>query len=162
MFHRRLIALLGCMTLVPLAATAGEPAAAPQAPPPGAAERWAAHDTDGDGAISLAEAQAHAPRLAADFAKADADGDGRVTRAEMHAVRSAVREERRARAEERYKAADADGDGVIDLAEAQAGMPRAAEKFGDIDADGNGRLTREEMRGYMRAHRGEGRHGRGR
>ncbi len=158
MSHRHLIALLGCMALAPLAATAEEPAPAPQGPPPGAAERWAAHDTDGDGAISLAEAQANAPRLAQDFAKFDADGDGSITRAEMHTVRSATREERQARAEERYRAADTNGDGAIDLAEAQAGMPRAAEKFGDIDADGSGQLTREEMRTYMRAHRGEGMH----
>lgn len=159
MSHRYLIALLGCMALAPLAATAEEPVPPPQGPPPGAAERWAAHDTDGDGAISLAEAQANAPRIARDFAKFDADGDGKITRAEMHTVRSATREERQERAEERYKAADTNGDGGIDLAEAQAGMPRAAEKFGDIDADGNGQLTREEMRTYMRAHRGEGMHG---
>ena len=156
MSHRRWIILLGCMALAPLSVRAGEPAAEPMVPPPGAAERWAAHDTDGDGAISLAEAQANAPRLARDFAEFDADGDGKITRAEMHAVRSETREERQARAEERYKAADTNGDGAIDLAEAQTGMPRAAQRFGDIDADGNGQLTREEMRTYMRAHRGEG------
>ena len=159
MSHRHLIALLGCMALAPLAATAEEPAPSPQGPPPGAAERWAAHDTDGDGAISLAEAQANAPLIARDFTRFDADGDGKITRAEMHTVRSATREERQARAEEHYRAADTNGDGGIDLAEAQAGMPRAAEKFGDIDTDGNGQLTREEMRTYMRAHRGEGMHG---
>ncbi len=158
MSYRQVMALLGCMALAPLAASAQEPLPAPQAPPPGAAERWAAHDTDGDGAISLAEAQANAPRLAESFARFDTDGDGRITQAEMHAVRSATREERQARAEERYRTADSNGDGAIDLAEAQAGMPRAAEKFGDIDADRNGRLTREEMRTYMQAHRGEGMH----
>jgi hypothetical protein len=158
MSRHPLIVLLGCMALAPLAAMAEEPAPAPLGPPPDAAERWAARDTDGDGAISLAEAQANAPRLARDFAAFDADGDGKITREEMHTVRSAAREERQARAEARYQAADTNGDGGIDLAEAQAGMPRAAEKFGDIDADGNGQLTREEMRTYMRAHRGEGMH----
>lgn len=158
MSHRPLIALLGCMALAPLAAMAEETASAPVGPPPGAAERWAAHDTDGDGAISLAEAQANAPRLAENFAKFDTDGDGKITRAEMHTIRSASREERQARAEERYRSADTNGDGAIDLAEAQAGMPRAAQNFGDIDADGNGQLTREEMRTYMHAHRGEGMH----
>lgn len=161
MSHRHLIALLGCMALAPLAAGADEPVPPPPGPPPGAAERWAAHDTDGDGAISLAEAQANAPRLAQDFAKFDTDGDGRITRAEMHNIRSATREERQAQAEERYKAADTNGDGTIDLDEAKAGMPRAAQNFGAIDADGNGQLTREEMRTYMHAHRGEGMHGGG-
>jgi Ca2+-binding EF-hand superfamily protein len=135
------------MALLPLAGMAGEE----RGPPPGAAERWAALDTDGDGAVSQAEAQAGAPRMAENFGRLDADGDGRVTREEMHAVRSKTREEHRARAEEHYRSADTNGDGSIDLAEAQNGMPRAAEHFGKIDADGNGLLTREEMRGAMRA-----------
>lgn len=154
MSHRKLFVLVGCLALAPLSAVAQDV----QGPPPDAAERWAARDTDGDGAISLAEAQANAPRLAENFAKFDTNGDGKVTREEMHAVRSAGREERQARAEERYRSTDKNGDGSIDLAEAQAGMPRAAEHFGEIDADGNGLLTREEMRSAMRAHRGQWKH----
>lgn len=151
---RKTIVLLGWLVLAPLAGAVDEG----RGPPPGAAERWAAHDTDGDGAISLAEAQAGAPRLAANFARFDTDQDGRVTREEMHAVRAATREERRAEAEERYRSADTNGDGTISAEEAQAGMPRAAKHFGAIDADGDGQLTREEMRTAMRSHRAERRH----
>jgi Ca2+-binding EF-hand superfamily protein len=43
-------------------------------------------DTDGDGRISLAEAQANAPRLAEHFAKLDANGDGFITPEEMKAA----------------------------------------------------------------------------
>jgi len=136
-----LLALAGLVALAPVAATAGD---GPGRPDRG--EHWAALDADGDGAISQAEAQAGAPRMAEHFGKIDADGDGRVTREEMHNMRSASREERQARAEERYRSADANGDGSIDLAEAQNGMPRAAEHFAQLDADGNGLLTREEMR----------------
>lgn len=157
MRNRKLIAVLGCMALVPLAAGAQDV----QGPPPGANERWAAHDTDGDGAISLAEAEAGAPGIARNFARFDADGDGLVTRAEMHTVRSAEREQRQAQAEERYRKADTNGDGVIDPGEAQAGMPKVAERFGQIDSDASGTLTREELRSAMRVHRAERMQGQG-
>jgi len=43
-------------------------------------------DTDGDGKISLAEAQANAPRLAEHFAQVDANQDGFVTQDELRAA----------------------------------------------------------------------------
>jgi Ca2+-binding EF-hand superfamily protein len=43
-------------------------------------------DTDGDGRISLAEAQAGPPRLAQHFAQIDANGDGFITPEEMKAA----------------------------------------------------------------------------
>jgi Ca2+-binding EF-hand superfamily protein len=43
-------------------------------------------DTDGDGRISLAEAQANAPRLAANFDAVDANHDGFVTKDELRAA----------------------------------------------------------------------------
>ena len=47
---------------------------------------WARIDTDGDGRISLAEAQANAPRLAQNFDAIDANHDGFVTREELKAA----------------------------------------------------------------------------
>lgn len=47
---------------------------------------WKRLDTDGDGRVSLAEAQANAPRLAAHFDQVDANHDGFVTREEMQAA----------------------------------------------------------------------------
>lgn len=116
-------------------------------------ERWNQLDTDADGSVSRAEAEAGAPGLARNFERFDADRDGRITREEMQAARAERHEQMRARAEERWQSADANGDGSIDLAEAQAGMPRAAEDFGRLDADGNGLLSREELREAMREHR---------
>jgi len=43
-------------------------------------------DADGDGRISLAEAQASSPRLAQHFAQIDANGDGFITAEEMKAA----------------------------------------------------------------------------
>jgi len=50
------------------------------------AEHWKKLDTDGDGRVSLAEAQANAPRLAQHFDQVDANGDGYVTPDEMRAA----------------------------------------------------------------------------
>lgn len=146
--------LLASLALIPLAAFGGDGER-----PHGRGQHWAALDTDGDGAISQAEAEAGAPRMAENFGQIDADGDGRITREEMHERmrqhRSMSREERQARADEHFRSADTNGDGAIDLAEAQNGMPRAAEHFADIDADGNGLLTREEMRTAAQVRRAE-------
>ena len=50
------------------------------------AEHWKKLDTDGDGKVSLAEAQANAPRLAEHFGQIDANGDGFITPEEMKAA----------------------------------------------------------------------------
>jgi len=52
-----------------------------------AEERWKAADTDGDGRLSLAEAQASMPQMAERFDKFDANKDGYVSRDEMHNFR---------------------------------------------------------------------------
>jgi hypothetical protein len=49
------------------------------------AERWKKLDSDGDGKVSLAEAQANAPRLAARFAKLEATGAAFLTPQELRA-----------------------------------------------------------------------------
>ena len=50
------------------------------------AEHWKKLDTDGDGRVSLAEAQANAPRLAEHFAQIDTNGDGFISPEEMKAA----------------------------------------------------------------------------
>ncbi|HXZ47483.1 MAG TPA: EF-hand domain-containing protein [Usitatibacter sp.] len=50
------------------------------------ASRWKKIDTDGDGRISLAEAQANAPRLAQRFGQLDTNGDGFLTPEELRAA----------------------------------------------------------------------------
>jgi hypothetical protein len=53
---------------------------------------WKKVDANGDGKISLAEAQANAPRLAEHFDQIDADHDGTITREELRAAREKMRE----------------------------------------------------------------------
>lgn len=55
------------------------------------AERFKHADTDGDGAISRAEAEKHAPRLAQKFDRIDRDKDGKLTQDELRAYREARR-----------------------------------------------------------------------
>ena len=52
-----------------------------------AEQRWTAADTDGDGAVSLAEAKVAMPGVAERFDKFDGNGDGKVSRDEMHNFR---------------------------------------------------------------------------
>ncbi|TSA13742.1 MAG: calcium sensor EFh [Betaproteobacteria bacterium] len=59
-----------------------------------AVERFRHADTDGDGAISRAEAAKHAPRLAKRFDQIDADKDGKLTPEELRAYREAKRSHR--------------------------------------------------------------------
>jgi len=50
------------------------------------AARFAEADTNGDGQLTLAEAEAGMPRVAANFKKIDADHSGTVTLAEIEAL----------------------------------------------------------------------------
>ncbi len=103
-------------------------------------------DTDGDGAISKAEADAW-------FNKLDTNRDGKIDKAEMDAHRKAAMAERHARMQaafdEKFKAADKNGDGALTKAEANAGLPRLAERFDQLDANRDGKLTRDEIRAGM-------------
>ena len=56
-----------------------------------AAERFKHADTDGDGAISRAEAEKQAPRLAKKFDQIDGNKDGKLTQDELRAYREARR-----------------------------------------------------------------------
>lgn len=57
-------------------------------------ERWKAADTDGDGALSRAEAEASMPHMAQRFETFDADRDGKVSRDEMHNFRMKKKKKR--------------------------------------------------------------------
>jgi Ca2+-binding EF-hand superfamily protein len=99
-------------------------------------------DSDGDGAISLAEFQAVRAQAAAErFASLDVDGDGRLTREEMRERRGEALERMRARVEE----IDLDGDGAWSFAELQAVRPQLTpDLFNRLDSDGNGLISEDE------------------
>ncbi|EKV27106.1 hypothetical protein C882_2035 [Caenispirillum salinarum AK4] len=82
--------LMIATTAATLAAAAPALAQGVGSGPDGVPPRFAAADTDNDGAVSRAEADAmHAER----FQKADADGDGTITVQEMQAARAEMRAE---------------------------------------------------------------------
>lgn len=95
-------------------------------------------DTNGDGAVDLAEMQAAKPDFTVEkFNQADANGDGLLSRDEL----------RQAHGQARFERLDKDGNGSVSLAEMQAVKPgMTAEHFGKLDANGDGQVTREEMR----------------
>ena len=121
------------------------------------AERLAELDTDGDGAISAAEA--NAPQVQK-FSEADQNGDGELTFDEMTAFQEAEREIRRAeRRQKGFERLDADGNGTVSAAEFAV---RGDKRFDRIDANDDGFVTLEEAEAAhenRRGRRGEGRRG---
>lgn len=127
----------------------------------GAGGPMARFDSDGNGAISLAEARAGAAKM---FTGADADKDGRVTRGEMAAFHGKMGGHHRGGGHGGAHGGppkgggkpggpmhlDSDGDGAITLAEAQGGIER---HFGEMDGDRDGSISEAEMRAAHEKHR---------
>ena len=134
-------------------------------------------DSDGDGALSKAEAEKSMPRLAKDFDAIDTNKDGKLTQDEIRThmeARMAERhksmqgkgapspeqmEKRRAEMKQRFdaefKKADTDGDGALSKAEAEKSMPRLAKNFDAVDTNKDGKLTQDEIRSHMQARMAE-------
>lgn len=109
-------------------------------------------DTDGDGAISKAEADAM-------FAKIDTNKDGKLDKSELAAYRKASMEEHRAKMkaefEAKFKAADKNNDGALTRDEFKAAFPRMANRFDTIDANRDGKVTTAEVESNMKKMRDE-------
>lgn len=104
-------------------------------------------DADGDGRVTLPEAEAHRGTV---FDTLDTDGDGDLTVAEIEALRERF-PDRRGDGQPRrdidldrvLSAMDADGDGRLSRAEYVAATPRW---FDRRDRNGDGALTEDEVR----------------
>ncbi|HEX8571678.1 MAG TPA: hypothetical protein VF759_02875 [Allosphingosinicella sp.] len=120
-------------------------------------------DSDGNGAVSLAEARAGAAKM---FEGADSNKDGRVTQEEMRAFHAKMGHGKpgghhrggghhggppKGDAGRGPMHLDSDGDGALSLAEAQSGIER---HFVEIDSNRDGSITEAEMRAAHEAHRG--------
>ncbi|WP_298836545.1 calcium-binding protein [uncultured Roseobacter sp.] len=111
-------------------------------------------DTDGDGAISRAEADA--PRLER-ITGADTDGDGFLTAEEISQQGAERMKDRSARMIERL---DTDGDGRLSMEELSTSK-RADKRFDRADANDDGTISKEEFE-EARARFAGKRHGGGR
>lgn len=103
-------------------------------------------DTDGDGAISKAEADAL-------FNKIDTNHDGKLDKSELAAYHKAAWEQRRAQMkaefEAKFKAADKNNDGALTRDEFKAAFPRMANRFDKLDANRDGKVTMAEIQADM-------------
>ncbi|WP_373635275.1 EF-hand domain-containing protein [Yoonia sp. SS1-5] len=101
---------------------------------------FATLDSNGDGALSLAEIQARGQMR---FDEADSNADGALSAEELAAASARNATERSARMLERL---DANGDGLLQRDEMQPrGGDRAAKMFERVDADGDGQLSEAEF-----------------
>ena len=117
-------------------------------------------DRDGDGKVTMAEIEASAT---ARFAATDTNGDGALSAEEMIAAAQNGQDDRLERRVSRMiERLDSDGDGSLSASEMAArGGDRMQKMFERIDADGDGALTEEEF-AQMRergGERGKGGHG---
>jgi len=137
--------LLTCGLLMAIAAFA-DPGA------PGDPNKLRAIDTDGDGLISLAEAQAGAPGLASHFSEFDVNHDGMLSIDEVIANQPMGKVRFTRDIQPDFVAADTNGDGMLTRAEAEAKMPIVSDFFGDMDANADGYVTQDEIREHARKH----------
>lgn len=122
-------------------------------------------DADGDGQVTLQEAQT--AMRANPLARADADGDGTVTRQEAVAMAATEASDRASdRAGAMFDRLDEDGNGRIavdDLPQPRGDRGDRVERmFARADADGDGVLTAEEIADMPDRPMRDGRGGHGR
>lgn len=139
------IALAGGMSLTTAVSAEGHGDRGDRGPAP-----FEMADSDGDGALTLAELQAAA---AARFAETDANSDGAISAEEMLAARDRDSGRAERRAKRMIERRDANDDGLLQFSE-MYDAERAGERFAKADANSDGKLTKDEA-GKMRG----GRHG---
>lgn len=115
-------------------------------------------DTNGDGAVTLAEINAIP---ATRFAAADADGNGTLSVEEVTAMIEARASDKAADyAERMISRMDDDKDGVLSVEEMSPASTRGAERmFSHIDADSDGNITQAEFDDAKEKRGGRGKRG---
>ena len=86
------------------------------------------------------------------FDQMDTNRDGKVTREEMRAFHEKRKLEHQRKFDARFDAADTNRDGALSPDEART-IKAIARHFAEIDANHDGKVTREEVKAWMQAHR---------
>lgn len=108
-------------------------------------------DANADGLLSVEELQAH---RAARFAATDTDGNGALSRAEIEARMLANQDERRVKFLDRmFDRRDANADGQLTLDEMAS--DRTARMFERADENGDGQISRAEYDAAKDGRRGQ-------
>lgn len=105
-------------------------------------------DANGDGKISIEEAERKAPAIAENFDKVDTNNDGVLSKKEFKAFWIASEKKRR-EFNQRLKQADRDNNGTLSREEAEA-LPNLGTHFDEIDTNHDGQLDIKEIIEYLR------------
>jgi len=130
-------------------------------------EEFKKADVNGDGVLTMAEAEKGAPMIAHQFYELDANKDGQVSLKEFedfHKQQYEKFKKKRAQAldrlEKQFKKADSNHDGMLSMAEAEKGMPELAKCFAEVDTNHDGMISLEEAKATVPMHPDMG-HGHG-
>jgi len=124
-------------------------------------EEFKKADLNGDGVLTMAEAEKGAPMIARQFYELDANKDGQVSLKEFedfHKQQYEKFKKKRAQALDRldkqFKKADTNHDGMLSMAEAEKGMPELAKCFAEVDTNHDGMISLDEAEATVPMHPG--------
>jgi Ca2+-binding EF-hand superfamily protein len=111
-------------------------------------QQFNAADTNGDGALSAAEARNGMPALGGLFDRIDVNHDGRITQDEFDAAYA----NRARKSLQAFDRADVNHDGVLTEAELTKRASSSYSAIEAIDANHDGKVTRDEYSRYVEQH----------
>ncbi len=106
-------------------------------------------DADGNGRISMSEAESRAPAMAENFGLIDTNQDGGLSKVEIKTF-TAMLIKRRQEFSQHLRNADKDSNGTLSRDEAMS-LPKLGNNFDAIDENHDEQLSLKEISDYLRA-----------